>query len=78
MSFATFPIAGIFGLGGPELIVILLIILLLFGGSKLPALAKGLGESVREFKKAAKDEPEEKKSEEKKAGGNDASKLRDN
>ena len=38
------------------LIVILVILLVLFGGSKLPALAKGLGESIKEFKKAAKDE----------------------
>jgi sec-independent protein translocase protein TatA len=59
---------AVFGFGGQELILILLILLLLFGGSKLPALAKGLGESVREFKKAAKDEPEEKKTEDKKSG----------
>ena len=60
----SFPhtVLAAFGLGGTELIVILLIILLLFGGSKLPALAKGLGESVREFKKAAnKDGDEESK-----------------
>ncbi len=49
------PVFAIFGLGGPELMIILVIILLLFGGSKLPQLAKGLGESVKEFKKAAKD-----------------------
>ncbi len=52
--------AGIMGLGAPELIVILIILLVLFGGSKLPSLAKGLGQSVKEFKKAAKeidDEP---------------------
>ena len=66
MSSASLPLAA-FGLGGMELIVILFIILLLFGGSKLPALAKGLGESVREFKKASRDDdPSEKKSEEKK------------
>ncbi|MDD3179232.1 MAG: twin-arginine translocase TatA/TatE family subunit [Opitutaceae bacterium] len=42
-----------FGLGGPELVLILVILLLLFGAAKLPALAKGLGQSIREFKKAA-------------------------
>jgi sec-independent protein translocase protein TatA len=58
-------LAGIFGLGGTELLIILFIILLLFGGAKLPALAKGLGQSVKEFKNASKDdEPTtEKKSE---------------
>ena len=45
------------GLGPTELIVILVILLLLFGGSKLPSLAKGLGQSIKEFKNAAKDEP---------------------
>lgn len=64
MSLFTQPALGIFGLGGPELIIILVILLLLFGGAKLPALAKGLGQSIKEFKNAAKDEPkEEKKSE---------------
>ena len=49
----TLPIiANIVGLEGPELIIILVIILLLFGGSKLPKLARGLGKSVKEFKKA--------------------------
>ena len=38
-------------LGPTELIVILLIILLLFGGAKLPKLAKSLGEAQREFRK---------------------------
>ncbi|MFH1783412.1 MAG: twin-arginine translocase TatA/TatE family subunit [bacterium] len=42
-----------FGMG--ELIVILLIILLLFGASKLPEVAKALGRSVKEFKKAGKE-----------------------
>ncbi len=45
------------GLGPTELIVILVILLLLFGGSKLPSLAKGLGQSIKEFKNAAKDDP---------------------
>jgi sec-independent protein translocase protein TatA len=46
------------GMGPTELIVILVILLVLFGGSKLPGLAKGLGQSIKEFKKATKDEPE--------------------
>ncbi len=41
-----------FGLGLPELILILLAVVLLFGSSKLPALGKGLGESVRSFRRA--------------------------
>ena len=53
-----------FGLGVPELLIILFIILLIFGGSRLKGLAKGLGESVREFKKASSGEPEKKEEEE--------------
>lgn len=60
MEIFSEPVAGIFGLGGPELIIILIILLLLFGGSKLPSLAKGLGQSIKEFKSAAKDDPEDK------------------
>jgi len=50
-----------FGLGTQELILILVIALLLFGANKLPELARSLGVSVREFKKAMKEieEPEE-------------------
>lgn len=41
--------------GGPDLIVILLIILVLFGAKKLPELAKGMGQAMREFQKAKDD-----------------------
>ena len=44
-----------FNLGMGELIVILLIVLVLFGASKLPEIAKALGKSVKEFKKAGKE-----------------------
>jgi sec-independent protein translocase protein TatA len=37
--------------GGPELIIILLVILLLFGSTRLPQLARGMGKSISEFKK---------------------------
>ncbi len=65
MTHFTEPVAGIFGLGGTEMIVILLIVLLLFGGAKLPALAKGLGQSIKEFKKAAKEGDDDDKSDKK-------------
>jgi sec-independent protein translocase protein TatA len=35
---------------GPELLIILVIVLLLFGGSKLPGLARAMGQAVRAFK----------------------------
>ncbi len=51
-----------FGLGRfEELIVILAIILVLFGGTKLPQLSKGLSDSIRELRKAFKDDLTEDK-----------------
>ena len=37
---------------GPDLIILLVIVLVLFGAKRLPELARGLGQSVNEFKKA--------------------------
>lgn len=44
-----------------ELLVILVILLLLFGATKLPQLARGLGKSVSEFKKGLKGEDDDEK-----------------
>ena len=45
-------------IGTTELIIIALIIILLFGGKKIPEFIKGLGEAIREFKKASRDRDE--------------------
>jgi sec-independent protein translocase protein TatA len=42
---------------GPELLVILLVVLLIFGGAKIPQLARSLGQAQREFRRGAS-EPE--------------------
>ena len=42
-------------IGTPELIMIFAAVLLLFGGKKIPELAKGLGKGMKEFKDATKD-----------------------
>jgi len=46
------------GLGAPELLIVLVIILLVFGGAKLPKLARSLGQAQREFRAGTKDEVE--------------------
>ena len=41
---------GVVNLGAPELIIILIVVLVLFGGAKLPKLARSLGQAQKEFK----------------------------
>jgi len=45
--------------GGWELVAILAIVILLFGGKKIPELAKGIGSGIRNFKKAVKEDDKE-------------------
>ena len=41
------------GMGGGEMFLILVVVLLVFGGKKIPELARGLGKGIREFKDAS-------------------------
>ena len=43
---------AVFNLGPMEMVLVVLVILLLFGAKRLPGLAKGLGQGIREFKGA--------------------------
>lgn len=56
-------------IGPTELLLILAIVVLLFGSTKLPQLAKGLGESIKEFKKSAKSEDDKSESDKKSDSG---------
>jgi len=49
----TGTLADFLGMGGPEIMLIMVVILLLFGGKKLPELARGLGKGIRDFKDAS-------------------------
>lgn len=51
-------------IGATEIIVIALVIVVLFGGKKLPELIKGIGQSIKEFKKGSRGESDEPKKEE--------------
>jgi sec-independent protein translocase protein TatA len=57
-----------FGLGAPELLIILLVVIVLFGGAKIPKLARSLGQAQKEFKAGLDDgakgdgDPDESKS----------------
>src|ERR1700753_2925983 len=47
---------AVLGLGGGELVMVLVAILILFGAKRIPEFAKGLGQGIKEFKKASSDE----------------------
>jgi sec-independent protein translocase protein TatA len=46
---------AIFGMGGGEIIFVMAAALILFGANKIPQFAKGLGQAIKEFKKASSD-----------------------
>jgi sec-independent protein translocase protein TatA len=48
-------------IGFTEILLILLVVVLLFGGRKIPELMKGIGQGMKEFKKASSYDPEEEK-----------------
>lgn len=48
-------------IGMPEMLIVLLVVILLFGGKKIPELARGLGRGIREFKDASKEIKDEVK-----------------
>jgi sec-independent protein translocase protein TatA len=48
-------------IGLTEILLILVVVVLLFGGRKIPELMKGIGQGMKEFKKASKYDPEEEK-----------------
>jgi sec-independent protein translocase protein TatA len=51
-------IGGPFGLGVPELLIILAVVLLIFGASRLADIGGAMGKSIREFRKASREEDE--------------------
>lgn len=48
-------------LNGPEVIAIVAVVILMFGAKKLPELARGLGQGIKEFKKGSAETPEDTK-----------------
>jgi sec-independent protein translocase protein TatA len=48
-------------LGATEILLILVVVVLLFGGRKIPELMKGIGQGMKEFKKASRLEDEQEK-----------------
>lgn len=58
-----FVLAGM--IGAPQIILIIVVILLLFGGRKIPELMKGIGQGMKEFKKAIDQDDDKDKSKDK-------------
>lgn len=58
MFAQSYQTAGLGGLSGTELLVVLGVAVLLFGGKKIPEVAKGLGEGIKNFKQAMKETEE--------------------
>ena len=56
MSLFILPLA----IGPWQIVLIVLVVLLLFGGRKIPELMRGLGNGIKEFKEASKDEESSK------------------
>lgn len=50
---------GFLSMGGWQIVLILVVVLVLFGGKKMPELARGLGQSIKEFKKATREASDE-------------------
>jgi sec-independent protein translocase protein TatA len=50
-------VAAVGSIGAPELLILLLVILLIFGGAKLPKLARSMGQAQSEFKRGLNDGP---------------------
>lgn len=59
-SIISIGVQNMFGLGVWELTIIFAIVLLMFGGKKLPGIATGLGQAIRNFRSALKGEEENK------------------
>lgn len=51
---------ALLGLSGGELMVLAIAILILFGAKKIPEFARGLGQGIKEFKKASRETPEKR------------------
>ena len=50
---------GFLSVGGWQVFLVIVVILILFGGKKMPELARGLGQSIKEFKKATREATDE-------------------